>query len=525
MGPLMEVPHRHYGYCLYLGLWGCLATPPAPGHNEQNITLDAIDARGTAVSLAELPRRPRFTLVTPTVPDPDSAAPWLFEGPPDTVLLQDLDRLPLTAASSARLQHTRKLLHGHTTVIEPLEPLTPGATYTLALPRTAVPELKAPWTSELRVDASSASGAAFLRSFPAAEARDIAPELSHAVLAFDGDVDGYEHGIWVEDPQGLAVAGSAELAPCEEYESAAVSCIVWRPGQALEPGTRYVLRTGRDLHDAHGAELAALRVGFTTRVAAATPVRTSSRAASCGIDELTLPCGCVLMGDVQLSLRVSMTSQLRVRASLANTRFARLPDNTDAYVSFAELVPNSTYTLTFESIDSSEQITSDAWPLRTTAPLATLSIDKVYADPRGPEPDQEFIELLNYGDAAVSLHGIQLFDASEQAGTRITEEIWLEPGARALLVSTTYDPRVGTDPAPVAGAVLVRVGKGLTRSGLSNAGEPLYLRDAQGHRLSAAPALPKPRAGQCLVRISADPRTGEPGSFDYGDEDSCLPGG
>jgi hypothetical protein len=81
------------------------------------------------------------------------------------------------------------------------------------------------------------------------------------------------------------------------------------------------------------------------------------------------------------------------------------------------------------------------------------------------------------------------------------------------------------DRAPPAATLLVPVGTSLTRSGLANAGEPLYLRDPHDRRISAAPrsvaAGQVARAGRCLQRVSADPRTADPAAFIVA---PCSPG-
>jgi hypothetical protein len=72
--------------------------------------------------------------------------------------------------------------------------------------------------------------------------------------------------------------------------------------------------------------------------------------------------------------------------------------------------------------------------------------------------------------------------------------------------------------------LLVRHDGPLTGSGLLNRGEALFLRDAQGRRISAAPARPKTSAGGCLVRVSEALRDGAVGTFVANTDDGCTPG-
>jgi hypothetical protein len=161
-------------------------------------------------------------------------------------------------------------------------------------------------------------------------------------------------------------------------------------------------------------------------------------------------------------------------------------------------------------------------PLRTSEPLATVSIHELLADPIGPEPDQEWVELFNYGSSSVDLQGFTLADRADAPGQPLAAApLRLPPQTHALLVSDAYDPSRGMDASPAPGVLLLRLGRALTGSGLTNAGEMLLLRDALGRRVSAAPAAPRPRKGTCSARASPDPREAGDGSFAYA---ACSPG-
>lgn len=106
-----------------------------------------------------------------------------------------------------------------------------------------------------------------------------------------------------------------------------------------------------------------------------------------------------------------------------------------------------------------------------------LAIVEVLADPRGREPAQEFVELVDLraaGDALV-LTDLRLADAEGDAGDPLPA-FTSRPGQRHLVVAAGYDPAEGADPAPPADASLVRVDASLARGGLKNApGEPVLL--------------------------------------------------
>lgn len=180
-------------------------------------------------------------------------------------------------------------------------------------------------------------------------------------------------------------------------------------------------------------------------------------------------------------------------------------------------------TLEVRALDAAGNETLATTTLTTEDELAPLSLTEVLADPLGPEPAQEWIELASFGAEPVALRGFTLADGADGA-TAIDSDAIVYPGARVLLVPDAFDPQSALDATIPEGTTLVRVGKALGRSGLANAGEAVYLRDERGRRVSAAPATPRPRAGACLVRVADDPRTSEAGSFGYDANGTCTPG-
>jgi len=116
--------------------------------------------------------------------------------------------------------------------------------------------------------------------------------------------------------------------------------------------------------------------------------------------------------------------------------------------------------------------TSAPFAFTTPAALPPVAITEVLANPAGPEPQQEYVELRNLGDADVELSGLRLQDS--KGGDDLPAET-LAAGGYALIVTATYDPDEGSDPSPRAGTLLVRVDTRLGADGLSNSGEPVQL--------------------------------------------------
>ena len=102
-----------------------------------------------------------------------------------------------------------------------------------------------------------------------------------------------------------------------------------------------------------------------------------------------------------------------------------------------------------------------------------LAITEVLANPAGPEPGQEFVEVRNLGDADVALAGLRLEDAK---GADVLPDATLAPGGYALVVPSSFDPQSTRDVAPRAGTLMVTVDARLGSDGLSNAGEVVRLR-------------------------------------------------
>jgi hypothetical protein len=126
-------------------------------------------------------------------------------------------------------------------------------------------------------------------------------------------------------------------------------------------------------------------------------------------------------------------------------------------------------------------------------------LNEVLANPLGAEPGQEWVELVNASAAPANLSGLSLADAGGQV--LLPDEV-VEPGEHVVLVSDAFGDSVQDVPFE-PWARLVRLPQ-LGKSGLSNSGEPLELRSADGGVLSRFPALPSKHAGVSLARRSLD---------------------
>jgi Lamin Tail Domain len=172
------------------------------------------------------------------------------------------------------------------------------------------------------------------------------------------------------------------------------------------------------------------------------------------------------------------------------------------------LSPSTEISLAVSAIDTAGRISRSTFAAKTAAPMAHVILSEVLADPIGPEPAEEWVELFNDGDVAANLKGFVLVDLG---GETPLPAAMLAPHAYALLVGDDYVANDGFDPLPAAGTLLLRVPR-VGKSGLSNEGEPLTLKDAEGAVVSSITAAPKPKSGLSVSRLTPSaPDT--PGSF------------
>lgn len=116
--------------------------------------------------------------------------------------------------------------------------------------------------------------------------------------------------------------------------------------------------------------------------------------------------------------------------------------------------------------------------------LPRIALTEILANPLGPEPDAEFVEL-HAGPDGASLEGVYLADASlpeirdawsqGKALGDALPAIELAPDEVAIVVSSKYGEELGGDPQPPASTRLIRVDASLGAGGLKNVGERVTL--------------------------------------------------
>jgi hypothetical protein len=144
--------------------------------------------------------------------------------------------------------------------------------------------------------------------------------------------------------------------------------------------------------------------------------------------------------------------------------------------------------------------------------MAHIVINEVLANPLGPEPAQEWVELVNDGSIEADLAGYVLEDIG---GKTDLPKARLAPGAHALIVNDAFVLDDELDPVPAPRALVLHVPK-LGKGGLSNSGEPLKLVDSTGRVVSRFPIGPRVKAGSSVARVLPSSPDGLASSFKAG---------
>jgi hypothetical protein len=473
------------------------------------------------------PRTPSFVLTfSGPVLSPEACV--LLTGALDDDLLDDLSASPLRAATSARIVDVRANAMGASVTLTPEEQLAPDSTWTIAVPawlaRSDGSRLGAPFAREIVVSADPSAGARATDAWPPDGAYEVPIALPMAAIRFDGDVDAIERAIVLFDREGRPLAGVSTRTACVDVGWPTGACATIRPSAALQPLTAYSLGVRAGALDATGAPLPVTSFRFQTGDGSAS-APLEPIASECPMGQTDVGGACASGDDESISLFLALTGAARVAWVAGAATGTSVAARGEVVISLSDLLPSTATTLSVRATDYLETATELSFLVTTTERLPTLSITEVRADPCGVEPRQEYVEIENYGPAPASLANLFLSD-SESDGDALPPTT-VPAGARVLIVADDFetDDRAIGDDVPVPPAtILVRVDHSLGSGGLSNSGEPLFLRDAMHRRISAAPATPAPREGVCMVRAASSMRTGEPGTFEYDPRGTCTPG-
>ncbi|MBX3272619.1 MAG: lamin tail domain-containing protein [Sandaracinaceae bacterium] len=503
----------------------CLRAPPEPAPRDAGSPADAAvepplalssvtvaDATGAPWPLEATPRRPVVRLSWTSAPRLDDEPPvWLLHGSPDDDLREDLGRAPLRVATRARIVRARLVAGARSWELRPEERLAPGTELTLAVASwlraahdgVAIGE---PALLALRVSDAPEAGAEATASWPPDGAMTVSPSLGELAVRFDGPLGGLVEGAIALHEGGRPEEASVAEVTCAEVGWPDGWCVRIAPARLLRRGAAHRVVVGAEQLDATGAPVGPFAATFTTALDEPAGAPAPRPPAACALDEEVSELGCLLSDDDRVVLRLETGEPMRWRMTLDGRLALGIAPRGATVIAFRGLGPGRALEAELALEGTGGAVARLTLPVETSPPLAAVSIVEVRPDPHGPEPTQEYVELLNYGAVPLSLDGFHLADRDDRVGDTLSGVV--APGERVLVVPERFDPDHPADPPVPPGVRLVRVDASLGSGGISNAGEPLYLRDAAGRRVSAAPPLAA-RPGVCLVRVGEDMRGAE----------------
>ncbi|APR81994.1 Hypothetical protein A7982_07343 [Minicystis rosea] len=284
-----------------------------------------------------------------------------------------------------------------------------------------------------------------------------------------------------EGPRGRIVRGAAP-------GGAGQRCLRFESGSDVMAGGAWVpppVVMGPDLAVMARLEPGLVRVGEKG---------TEVPALACDADEIALGPGCARVLDDRVLGRSPAVPLLWAVAgagvdSVLTTRAG------DPFV-ITGLPPATEVMLDVSATDARGTVLRMLVSAVTTTPMPHVVLNEILANPLGPEPASEWVEIVNDGQIPVELKGYAIVDGG---GETVLPTATLAPGAFALVVNDGFDEKVCIDPCPAPGTLILRVPH-LGKNGLSNAGEPIGLRDENGVIVSQLPIAPKPKPGKSVAR-------------------------
>jgi hypothetical protein len=429
------------------------------------------------------PTAPRF-VVTPAANEQiPPASLWLFTGELSSYYATRVARGELPDALVERQVPTLAWLRGSSVVVSPTQALPPGAPFTLAalgvgpvLSILVAPDAPLAW-SRLWPPLDAPSGAAYAVycGGPPALTEPVTTTLEPDAIAAQAEPGA--------DDLGTASERCLRVVPLE----GPVGTLIPPPMVGRVPLDPAPLGSDR-----------------------ANPVAPRD----CGTSELRFGPGCGTVEDDRVLLRVPDEALLWIVRGLPEPVVEAVPPG--GGLTLLGFGPNSRAALELTTVDLSGSAAYVALDVYTSSPRPHVVINEVLANPVGPEPAEEWVELLNTGTVDVDLEGYTLRDST--AATALPAET-LPRGAFALVVRPDYVADSLGDTPPAPGTLLLRVPE--IGNGLSNSGEALRLEDAGGHVLSSFPAIAQPRPGVCAVRRGPAAWDDDPAAFGLGE---CSPG-
>jgi hypothetical protein len=494
-------------WMLLFGL-GCLDTDLSPLTDVRPRSRDVEPPRVVAISLGGLDDTPEDVSLLPAI-DVD------FSEPLDEATL-DADSVVLRAEDPIEIAWT---LAGVRLSISPGSRLAPFTDHTLALtakirdlhgaPLSGPDGRAAPFEYAFETGDSAAGPPVATLVEPAEDATGVPTNLAHLALSFNEAVG----------PGRISIGG----APADDATMDDLIATLDLDAE-LPPSITVNLYLDGFLDDDGDAPLAAdlsFETGDGPDWAPPALLPVACAAAETQVDALCVSAA----GDVA-TVRLAANEPVRALVVLDDGAVhveARSDASATAHaIEVRGLVPERLVALELAATDLADNRVTVRGSFDSGEPLPPLVLSEVYADPIGPEPDQEFVEIVNVGTEAVALDGLAVADGGG-TGDPISGSAPLAAGAYAILVHPAF-ALSGADPSPAPGALVVRLSGPIGSNGLLNSGEPVSIVDALGRTITIAPDLLAPRTGVSIERtdFAGDPY--DAGTWAHNPTSSATPG-
>jgi len=252
----------------------------------------------------------------------------------------------------------------------------------------------------------------------------------------------------------------------------------------------------------------------------------------CASGEQPLGGGCVERGDRALVVRAATTAAAVARLELSSgegRRVALALSGTTHRLRVSGLAPASELRWRLEAWDLGGRLRDlREGTIRTAEAAPRVRIAEVLARPHSSSA-QEFIEVVNEEDSAVSLSGWAL----DSGGARsvLPDGATVAGRGRVVIVGASFDPRGVArvnDPAVQAGARVIVVRGSLAGRGLRDSGAELSLVTATGLVVSRYPGTAPellPQEGVSVVRADTELDEEDPAAWVRSRDGASSPGG
>lgn len=333
---------------------------------------------------------------------------------------------------------------------------------------------------------------------PSAGTADVPVNLAAVTVRFPVAVTVPDGALTVSGGGQTAAVGVPVIADCPDGGTA--TCFQMSLSETLLPAATYVVAIGGGVVGGDGRALPAGPVGqFIT---AAKADLTAPAIIDLGIQ----PSGPCILVSFQTDEPAAATLVIRSASAERDVAAGAGVVQFSVAVSLAAFGAGSDVEILARARDLAGNVSESAVvSLTVPATLLPLAITEIHANPAGPEPMQEYVEIRNLGSTPVDFGSVSIEDSK---GSDTLPAGTLAAGAYALIVPVGFDPASPVDTRPLAGTPLVHVDTRIGSDGLANTGEAVRLRATDGTILSSYTAVVDVSAskwsGKSVHRIPED---------------------